>query len=118
MVMVLDEEEKFVFHRGDDGGSALSRQITLYTNDKKSQYIDRMPKAAAESHIPTRCHARITSFGEVISPTESLMALKPGQSFLVDDKRARSSVVSAAYRLDMKIQTAKEGTRFRIWRLE
>jgi hypothetical protein len=77
-----------------------------------------MPKAAAESNIEPRCHARITSFGQIISPTESLRALKPGQSFLVDTKQARGSVVSAAYRLDMKISTAKEGERFRIWRLE
>lgn len=77
-----------------------------------------MPKAAAESNIEPRCRSGITSFGALISPTESLRALKPKQSFVVDDKRGRNSVVSAAYRLDMKIQTAKEGTRFRIWRLE
>lgn len=77
-----------------------------------------MPKAAAESNVPPRTVASITSFGVAISPTESLRALKVGQSFLVDDKRSRSSVVSAAYRLDMKIQTAKDGDKFRIWRLE
>lgn len=77
-----------------------------------------MPKAAAESNIDPKCRAAITSFGAVISPTESLRGLKVGQSFVVDDKRGRNSVVSAAYRLDMKIQTAKEGKHFRIWRLE
>lgn len=76
-----------------------------------------MPKAPIESNIEPRCRAEITSFGVVISPTESLRALKPKQSFVVDDKRGRNSVVSAAYRLDMKIQTAKEGDKFRIWRL-
>jgi len=76
-----------------------------------------MPKAPAESDVPLRCHARITSYGEIISPTESLLALKPGQSFVVDDKKGRGSVLSAAYRLDMKVKTAKEGTRFRVWRL-
>lgn len=77
-----------------------------------------MPKAAAENNVPIRCHASITSFGQPISPTESLLALKPGQSFLVDDRRARMSVTSAAYRLNMEIRTAKEGERFRIWRVK
>ena len=76
-----------------------------------------MPKAAAENNVDPPCHASITSFGQVISPTESLRALAAGQSFLVDDKRGRNSVVSAAYRLDIKVRTAKEGARFRIWRL-
>lgn len=80
--------------------------------------MPKMPKAAAENDVPARCAASITSFGQPVSPTESLRALKPGQSFLVDDKRARMSVTSAAYRLDIKIQTAKEGKKFRIWRLE
>lgn len=78
-----------------------------------------MPKAAAENNVPTPpTRATITSFGEVISPTESLLALKAGQSFLVDNKRGRMSVASAAYRLNMEIRTAKEGERFRIWRVK
>jgi hypothetical protein len=78
-----------------------------------------MPKAAAENSIPFRpTKATITSFGEVVSPTETLRSLQPGQSFLVDDKRARMSVASAAYRLDIEIRTAKEGGRFRIWRVK
>jgi hypothetical protein len=54
----------------------------------------------------------------VISPTASLRNLKPGQSFVVDDKRARNSVLCAAYRLDIPVRSAKEEGRFRIWRLE
>lgn len=77
-----------------------------------------LPKAAAENDIPEKLHASITSFGQVISPTETLRSLKPGQSFVVDNKRGRTCVANTAYRLDIKVRTAKEGTRFRIWRLE
>lgn len=75
------------------------------------------PKATAENDVPVRHHARVTSFGEVISPTETLRALKPGQSFLVDDRRSRACVANTAWRLDIKVKTAMEGERFRIWRL-
>lgn len=58
------------------------------------------------------------SFGDTISPTETLRGMKPGESFVVDDKAGRSVVVSAAYRLDIKIKTAKEGEKFRVWRVK
>jgi hypothetical protein len=78
----------------------------------------KLPKAATENNVPVRYHARVTSFGKVISPTETLRALDVGQSFLVDDKRGRACVANTAYRLDIKVRTAKEGERFRIWRTE
>ena len=77
-----------------------------------------MQKAVTTPTVPLPVHSTVTSFGDPISPTETLRAMKAGESFLVDDKRGRSIVVSAAYRLDINITTAKEGTRFRIWRLK
>lgn len=56
-------------------------------------------------------------FGIPISPTKALRELKPGMSFLVDNKRSRNSVVAAAYRLDILIRTMKEGSKYRIWAL-
>lgn len=75
-----------------------------------------MKKAVADSNVPLPTKGTVTSLGEVISPTETLRSLSPGQSFLVDNRRGRAIIVSAAYRLDIDITTAKEGARFRIWR--
>lgn len=53
-------------------------------------------------------------FGIAISPTKSLRELKPGMSFVVDDKRSKNSVVAAAYRMDISIRAMKEGNKYRI----
>jgi len=74
-------------------------------------------KAVTTSNIPTPdTRSTVTSCGTAISPTETLRAMKPGDSFVVDTRRGRSIVTSAAYRLEINIRTAKEGTRFRVWR--
>ena len=76
-----------------------------------------MPRAATESNVPEPAErSSVTQFGVRINPTESLRALQIGQSFLVDTKRCRATVVSTAYRLDISIRTAKDGDKFRIWR--
>lgn len=78
-----------------------------------------MHEAPIESNRkPRNLRATITSFGIPISPTNTLLKMKVGDSFLVDDKRGRNSVACAAYRLDMKITTEREGNRFRIYRTE
>lgn len=77
-----------------------------------------MQKAVTTNKVPTpETRSTVTSFGDPISPTETLRAMKPGESFVVDTRRGRSIVTSAAYRLEINIRTAKEKTRFRIWRL-
>jgi len=76
-------------------------------------------KAVTTNTVPTPdTHSTVTSFGTAISPTETLRTMKAGESFVVDTRRGRSIVTSAAYRLEINIRTAKEGARFRIWRLE
>lgn len=78
-----------------------------------------MGKAVYEELIPENPD-RISvtkQFGIPISPTKSLRELKPGMSFLVDNKRSRNSIVAAAYRLDIAIRTMKEGAKYRIWAL-
>lgn len=78
-----------------------------------------MHEAALESNLtPRRLRATITSFGNIISPTATLRKMKVGDSFLVDDKKGRNAVSCAAYRLDLKITTEREGTRYRIFRME
>ena len=78
-----------------------------------------MQKAVTTSTVPTpETRSTVTSFGDAISPTATLMGMKKGESFVVDTRRARSIVTSAAYRLEINIRTAKEGKRFRIWRTE
>lgn len=59
----------------------------------------------------------VTQHGQGISPTKVLRDLEPNQSFIVDNKRSRDGVVSAAHRMDIKIRSRKEpdGT-YRIWR--
>lgn len=59
----------------------------------------------------------VTSFGTPISATSKLKEMKVGDSFMVDSKRGRASIISAAWRLDIKITVRKEGTKFRITRL-
>lgn len=59
----------------------------------------------------------VTSFGKPMSATGKLKEMKPGDSFMVDSKRGRASIISAAWRLDIKITVRKEGTKFRITRL-
>lgn len=75
-----------------------------------------MTDAVFESHVPSPIRSTVTQFGLRISPTKALRKLEPGQSMIVDNKRARQIMVSAAYRLDISIQTAKEGEKYRIWR--
>lgn len=59
----------------------------------------------------------VRSAGVPISATEKLRSMKAGDSFVVDSKRGRASVVSAAWRLDIPITVRKEGTSFKITRL-
>lgn len=59
----------------------------------------------------------VTSAGVPISATQKLKSLKPGDSFVVDSKRGRASVVSAAWRLDIPITVRKEGSTFTVTRL-
>lgn len=59
----------------------------------------------------------VTSAGVPISPTQKLKEMKPGDSFIVDSKRGRASVMSAAWRLDIRITVRKEGTKFTVTRL-
>lgn len=59
----------------------------------------------------------VTSGGIPISATQKLKSLKPGDSFVVDSKRGRASVVSAAWRLDIPITVRKEGNSFTVIRL-
>lgn len=78
-----------------------------------------MNEAALESNLkPRKLRATITSFGQPISPTATLRKMKVGDSFLVDDKKGRNSVCCAAYRLDIKITTEREGARYRVFRTE
>lgn len=78
-----------------------------------------MQKAVTTSSVPTpETRSTVTSFGDRVSPTTTLRSMKPGDSFVVDTKQGRSIVVSAAYRLDIAVRTAKEGERFRIWRVK
>lgn len=76
-----------------------------------------MQKAVTTNSVPIPVtRSTVTSFGETISPTDTLRAMKPGDSFVVDTRRGRSIVTSAAYRLEINIRTEKEGERFRVWR--
>lgn len=76
-----------------------------------------MRTAALDNNIPDKEErSTVTQFGIRINPTETLRSMKPGQSFVVDTKRARATVISTAYRLDISIRTAKDGDKFRIWR--
>ncbi len=59
----------------------------------------------------------VTSSGTPISATQKLREMKPGDSFVVDTKRGRASVVSAAWRLDIPITVRKEGKTFTVTRL-
>lgn len=85
---------------------------------KKDKHVE-MHEAPIETNLtPRRLRATITSFGSMVSPTATLRKMKIGDSFLVDDKRGRNSVACAAYRLDIKITTEREGNKFRIYRTE
>jgi hypothetical protein len=59
----------------------------------------------------------VTQHGIRISPTLCLQQLKPGKSFTVDTDQHRRIVVSAAYRLNIAIRTAKDehGNGYRVW---
>ncbi len=59
----------------------------------------------------------VTSGGTPVSATQILKGMKPGDSFVVDTKRGRASVVSAAWRLDILITVRKEGSQFTVTRL-
>lgn len=59
----------------------------------------------------------VTSGGVHLSATQKLKGMKPGDSFIVDSKRGRASVISAAWRLDIPITVRKEGTKFNVTRL-
>lgn len=69
---------------------------------------------------PSDVRSCVTQHGIRISPTSALRNLKPGMSFTVDTDQHRRIVVSAAYRLGIKIKTAKDdnGNGYRIWRDE
>lgn len=69
-----------------------------------------------EQLFPTR-NSVVTSNGVEISPTKVLQSMKVGDSFIVDTKRGRSSLISAAWRLDIKISVRKEGQKFRVFRI-
>lgn len=71
--------------------------------------FDQLPAGKAPSVV--------TSEGVPISATQKLKAMKPGDSFVVDSKRGRASVVSAAWRLDIPITVRKEGKTFTVTRL-
>lgn len=71
--------------------------------------FDQMPAGKTPSVV--------TSAGVPISATQKLKSLKPGDSFVVDSKRGRASVVSAAWRLDIPITVRKEGSAFTVTRL-
>jgi len=76
-----------------------------------------MTEPAIESNVPLPV-GKVTQFGIPISPTETLRKLQPGQSTIVDTKAARKVMASIAHQLDIPIRTAREGKRYRIWRIE
>ncbi len=75
-----------------------------------------MTEPIYDSIQPSRVRSRVTQHGVRISPTEALRNLKEGKSFTVDTDQHRRIVISAAYRIGIKISTAKEDeVGFRIW---
>ncbi len=67
--------------------------------------------------VPSNVRSTVTQHGVRISPTMALRGLQTGKSFTVDTDRDRRIVVSAAYRLGIAINTAKDdaGNGYRIW---
>lgn len=60
----------------------------------------------------------VLSYGKPIHLVDTLRALKPGQSFVVDTASARANALDTAGRLGIHITTEQQGGRYRIWRKE
>jgi len=76
-----------------------------------------MTEPALESNVPLPV-GKVTQFGIPISPTNALRAMEPGQSIVVDTKRARKIMASIAHELSIPIRTRREGNRYRVWRVK
>lgn len=59
----------------------------------------------------------VTSFGIPLSASKILRELKVGDSFVVDTRRGRASIIASAWRLEIPITVRKEGEKFRVTRL-
>jgi len=84
------------------------------------RYFAFMSDAIVQKGIPPPPEraARVTQYGIPISPTRTLKKMKAGESILVDTKVARNIMAASAHQCGIKFRTAKEGERYRIWRVE
>lgn len=66
--------------------------------------------------IPTKTRGIHRSFGLPIDLISTIIALKPGDSFVVDEARTRDYALIIGLRKNVRLTTQKEETRFRVWR--
>lgn len=79
--------------------------------------MPQLPTYEKEKPYPSR--VRMTSFGAVISPVQSLRNCPVNGSFVVDNDKYRRRILAVAKRLGIKIVTAKEKEgRYSVWRKE
>lgn len=69
-----------------------------------------------EIELPTKVRGNHRSFGVVIDLISTITALKPGDSFVVDEPRSRDYALIIGGRKGIPITTQKEESRFRVWR--
>lgn len=66
--------------------------------------------------IPEKPRGIHRSFGIPVNLMDTILGLRAGESFIVDDARSRDYALIIGARKNVPITTRKEKTRFRIWR--
>lgn len=83
------------------------------------QHTKRMPRAAIDRDIDRKPPKRdsATSFGIPISISDTLAAMRPGESFVVDLSKHRGHALVSGSRRGFRMSSEKENGRYRVWRI-